>query len=73
MFTIKRGIFSNKGDNSKLIFARIIPVFGPRVFSEKAAKAECCHPACGALIYHFTIFHLQMLPVLSQFDVLITS
>ena len=42
MFTIKRGICTNKGDNYKFIFARITSLFG--LFSEKAATAERCHP-----------------------------
>ena len=38
------GICTIKGDNSKFIFARIIPLFGLRIFSEKAATTERWHP-----------------------------
>ena len=31
MFTIKRGLCTNKGDNTKFIFARIMPLFGLKI------------------------------------------
>ena len=37
---MKRGICSNKGDNSKFIFARVMSLFGHKIFSENAATAE---------------------------------
>ena len=51
MFTIKRGIFANKGDNSKFTFARIMPLFRLRIFSEKAATAERCHQHAVLLFF----------------------
>ena len=44
MFTIKREICTNKGDKSKFSFARIMPFFGLKSFSEKAATAGRWHP-----------------------------
>ena len=37
MFSVKSEISTNKLDNSELIFARIMPLFGLIIFSEKAA------------------------------------
>ena len=54
MFTVERGKGTNKGDNSKLIFARIMSLFGLGIFSEKAVTAKCWHLHLGALV--FTIF-----------------
>ena len=34
MFVIKRGICTNKGDNSKFVFARIMRLFGLKILSE---------------------------------------
>ena len=34
MFTLKREKCSNKGDNSKFIFARIVPLLGLSIFNE---------------------------------------
>ena len=34
MFTMKRGICTNKGDNLELIFERIVPLFAFRIFGE---------------------------------------
>ena len=56
MFTSKRRICTNKGDNSKFNFARIMPLFGLRIFSEKAATAKQWHPPSSALVQHIEAF-----------------
>ena len=37
---MKRGICTNKGNNSKLSFTRIMPLFGLAIFSEILFKFE---------------------------------
>ena len=47
-----------KGDNSKFILARIMPLFGLRTVSEKAATAE--HLRLHAVLFSYNVFSLKL-------------
>ena len=71
MVTIKRGLCTNKWDSSKLIFAKIMPLFRLRIFIEKAATAKHWHPHVVFLFLSFfrRLFRLGNLnPLLHRYS-----
>ena len=56
MFTNKRGMCANKGDNSKFIFARIMPLFELGIFYENSSHSQGL--ASSALVSFLLCFQI---------------
>ena len=70
MFTVKRGICTNKGDIPEFIFAKVMPLFGLKCFSEilffsspehEALRVSYCDHSPSIGICRLSVVHSHFL------------